>query len=53
MTGRELRGLDDGAWFSRHLDAGAAAGRAPDCLGLIAENHLLVGDYLSPCGVRS
>ena len=50
----DLRGLDDGAWFNvGDLDVQALLlpGHAPDCLGLIAENHLLVGDYLSPCEI--
>jgi hydroxyacylglutathione hydrolase len=51
---QELRGLDDGDWFNvGDLDVQALMlpGHAPDCLGLLAENHLLVGDYLSPCEI--
>ena len=50
----DLRALDDGAWFNvGDLDVQVLLlpGHAPDCLGLIAENHLLVGDYLSPCEI--
>jgi hydroxyacylglutathione hydrolase len=50
----ELRGLDDEGWFNvGDLDVQALMlpGHAADCMGLKAENHLLVGDYLSPCEI--
>ena len=50
----ELRGLDDEGWFNiGDLDVQALMlpGHAPDCMGLKAENHLFVGDYLSPCEI--
>jgi glyoxylase-like metal-dependent hydrolase (beta-lactamase superfamily II) len=50
----ELRGLDDEGWFNiGDLDVQALMlpGHAPDCMGLRAENFLLVGDYLSPCEI--
>jgi len=49
-----LRGLDDEGWFNvGDLDVQALMlpGHAPDCMGLKAQNHLLVGDYLSPCEI--
>lgn len=49
-----VRGLDDeGCFHLGDLDIQAflIPGHAPDCLALRAENHLLVGDYLSPCEI--
>lgn len=50
----EVRGLDDEGWFNigdLDLQAFLLAGHAPDCLAILAESHLLVGDYLSPCEI--
>ena len=50
----DLRGLDDGDWFNvgdADVQALLLPGHAPDCLGIVAKNHLLVGDYLSPCEI--
>jgi glyoxylase-like metal-dependent hydrolase (beta-lactamase superfamily II) len=51
---QDLRALDDGDWFNvgdTDVQALLLPGHAPDCLGIVAENHLLVGDYLSPCEI--
>jgi hydroxyacylglutathione hydrolase len=50
----DLRGLDDGGWFNvgdLDIEAFLLPGHAPDCMAIRAENHLLVGDYLSPCEI--
>jgi len=50
----DLRGLDDGGWFNvgdLDIEAFLIPGHAPDCMAIRAENHLLVGDYLSPCEI--
>jgi glyoxylase-like metal-dependent hydrolase (beta-lactamase superfamily II) len=50
----DLRGLDDGGWFNvgdLDIEAFLMPGHAPDCMAIRAENHLLVGDYLSPCEI--
>jgi glyoxylase-like metal-dependent hydrolase (beta-lactamase superfamily II) len=49
-----VRGLDDEGWFNvgdLDLQAFILPGHAPDCLAIRAGNHLLVGDYLSPCEI--
>jgi glyoxylase-like metal-dependent hydrolase (beta-lactamase superfamily II) len=46
--------LDDGGWFNvgdLDIEAFLIPGHAPDCMAIRAENHLLVGDYLSPCEI--
>jgi glyoxylase-like metal-dependent hydrolase (beta-lactamase superfamily II) len=51
---QDLRGLDDGGWFNvgdLDIEAFLIPGHAPDCMAIRAENHLLVGDYLSPCEI--
>jgi glyoxylase-like metal-dependent hydrolase (beta-lactamase superfamily II) len=51
---QNLRGLDDGGWFNvgdLDIEAFLIPGHAPDCMAIRAENHLLVGDYLSPCEI--
>jgi len=51
---KDLRGLDDGGWFNvgdLDIEAFLIPGHAPDCMAIRAENHLLVGDYLSPCEI--
>ncbi len=50
----ELRGLDDGGHFrigALDIEAFLMPGHHPDCMAIRAENHLLVGDYLSPCEI--
>ncbi len=50
----EVRGLDDEGWFNvgdLDLQTFILPGHAPDCLAIRAGNHLLVGDYLSPCEI--
>ncbi|MBI5580416.1 MAG: MBL fold metallo-hydrolase [Deltaproteobacteria bacterium] len=51
---KDLRGLDDGGWFNvgdLDIETFLIPGHAPDCMAIRAENHLLVGDYLSPCEI--
>jgi glyoxylase-like metal-dependent hydrolase (beta-lactamase superfamily II) len=51
---QDLRGLDDGGGFNvgdLDIEAFLIPGHAPDCMAIRAENHLLVGDYLSPCEI--
>jgi glyoxylase-like metal-dependent hydrolase (beta-lactamase superfamily II) len=51
---QDLRGLDDGGWFNvgdLDIEAFLIPGHAPDCMAIRAEDHLLVGDYLSPCEI--
>jgi hydroxyacylglutathione hydrolase len=51
---QDLRGLDDGGWFNvgdLDIEAFLIPGHAPDCMAIRVENHLLVGDYLSPCEI--
>lgn len=51
---KDLRGLDDGGGFNvgdLDIEAFLIPGHAPDCMAICAENHLLVGDYLSPCEI--
>ncbi len=50
----QVRGLDDEGWFNigdLDLQAFLLPGHAPDCLAIRAGNHLLAGDYLSPCEI--
>lgn len=50
----EMRGLDDEGWFNvGDLDVQALMlpGHCPEAMGLRAEDHLMVGDYLSPCEI--
>jgi glyoxylase-like metal-dependent hydrolase (beta-lactamase superfamily II) len=51
---KDLRGLDDGAWFNigdLDVEAFLLPGHGPDCMAIRCENLLLVGDYLSPCEI--
>jgi len=50
----DLRGLDDGGRFNigdLTIEAYFIPGHSPDCMAIRAKNHLLVGDYLSPCEI--
>ena len=50
----DIRGLDDGGWFNigdLDIEAFHIPGHAPDGMAIHFENHLLVGDYLSPCEI--
>ena len=52
----DIRGLDDGGWFNigdLDIEAFHIPGHAPDGMAIHFENHLLVGDYLSPCEIPS
>lgn len=48
-----LRGLDEGelTWSGGALRVLHLPGHSPDGLGLVADDVLLVGDYLSPCEI--
>ena len=50
----DVRGLDDGGWFNigdLDIEGFLVPGHAPDGMAIRVENHLLVGDYLSPCEI--
>ena len=50
----DVRGLDDGGHFrigALDIETFLIPGHHPDCMAIRAENHLLVGDYLSPCEI--
>jgi hydroxyacylglutathione hydrolase len=50
----DLRGLDDGDWFSvgdLDIEAFLIPGHTPDGMAIRTERWLLVGDYLSPCEI--
>ncbi len=51
---RDVRGIDDGGWFNigdLDIEGFLVPGHAPDGMAIRVENHLLVGDYLSPCEI--
>jgi len=50
----DVRGLDDSGHFrigGLDFETFLIPGHHPDCMAIRAENHLLVGDYLSPCEI--
>jgi len=50
----DVRGIDDGGWFNigdLDIEGFLIPGHATDCMAIRVENHLLVGDYLSPCEI--